>query len=165
MNLAGENIFSMVFSERAFLQKSCQPTLRPRGVGLCSLGLRNLSALSDISSSAFDRCFCPRCSRDGPEFMDTYYRSSRLHFIGRWKARIEALQASMASAAPAALQPSGPGKMLTSPSLGEGSKSFMRIKFCFEKAHTSSVSIQTSPWKFAKHQWLSKPSASSRRCR
>ena len=55
---------------------------------------------------------CCRCSRDGPEFMDTYYRSSRLHFIGRWKARIEALQASMASAAPAALVPSGPGTLL-----------------------------------------------------
>ena len=41
--------------------------------------------------------------------MDTYYRSSRLHFIGRWKARIEALQASMATAAPAAAQPSALG--------------------------------------------------------
>ena len=33
----------------------------------------------------------PKSSRDDPHFMDNYYKSSRLHFIGTWKARIEAL--------------------------------------------------------------------------
>ena len=42
----------------------------------------------------------PKSSRDDPHFMDSYYKSSRLSFIGRWKARIEALTASMAADAP-----------------------------------------------------------------
>lgn len=42
----------------------------------------------------------PKSSRDDPHFMDTYYKSSRLSFIGRWKARIEALTATMAAEAP-----------------------------------------------------------------
>lgn len=42
----------------------------------------------------------PKSSRDDPHFMDSYYRSSRLSFIGRWKARIEALTAAMAANAP-----------------------------------------------------------------
>lgn len=51
----------------------------------------------------------PKSSRDDPHFMDSYYKSSRLSFIGRWKARIEALTATMAAHAPlpqAAHQPS-----------------------------------------------------------
>ena len=51
----------------------------------------------------------PKSSRDDPHFMDSYYKSSRLSFIGRWKARIEALTATMAAQAPvpqAAYQPS-----------------------------------------------------------
>lgn len=42
----------------------------------------------------------PKSSRDDPHFMDSYYKSSRLSFIGRWKARIEALTAAMAGDAP-----------------------------------------------------------------
>lgn len=42
----------------------------------------------------------PKSSRDDPHFMDSYYKSSRLSFIGRWKARIEALTAAMAADAP-----------------------------------------------------------------
>lgn len=42
----------------------------------------------------------PRTTRDDPEFMGTYYRSSRLHFIGRWKARIEALSLRAAPSGP-----------------------------------------------------------------
>ena len=42
----------------------------------------------------------PKSSRDDPHFMDSYYKSSRLSFIGRWKARIEALTATMAADAP-----------------------------------------------------------------
>lgn len=42
----------------------------------------------------------PKSSRDDPHFMDSYYKSSRLSFIGRWKARIEALTATMAAHAP-----------------------------------------------------------------
>lgn len=33
----------------------------------------------------------PKSTRNDPFFMDNYYKSSRLHFIGTWKARIEAL--------------------------------------------------------------------------
>lgn len=42
----------------------------------------------------------PQTTHDNPDFMDTYFRSSRLHFIGTWKARIEALAARMGPAAP-----------------------------------------------------------------
>jgi hypothetical protein len=28
----------------------------------------------------------PRSSRDDPEFMNTFFKASRLHFIGTWKA-------------------------------------------------------------------------------
>lgn len=45
----------------------------------------------------------PRSSKDDPNFVESYYRASRLHFIGRWKARLEALIASsVALSAPAA---------------------------------------------------------------
>lgn len=33
----------------------------------------------------------PKSSADDPKFLETYFRSSRLHFIGTWKMRIEAL--------------------------------------------------------------------------
>ena len=42
----------------------------------------------------------PQTTHDNPEFMETYFRSSRLHFIGTWKARIEALAARMCPDAP-----------------------------------------------------------------
>ena len=42
----------------------------------------------------------PKSSRDDPQFMDNYYKSSRLHFIGTWKARIEALAAKSAGKLP-----------------------------------------------------------------
>ncbi|KAK9805394.1 hypothetical protein WJX73_010812 [Symbiochloris irregularis] len=42
----------------------------------------------------------PMTTHNNPEFMDTYFRSSRLHFIGTWKARIEALAARMCPEAP-----------------------------------------------------------------
>jgi len=41
----------------------------------------------------------PKSSRDDPEFMANYFKSSRLHFIGTWKARIEALAARTAGGA------------------------------------------------------------------
>lgn len=40
----------------------------------------------------------PKSSRDDPNFVESYYRASRLHFIGRWKARLEALMASSTAA-------------------------------------------------------------------
>ena len=40
----------------------------------------------------------PRSSADDPNFMQTYFRASRLHFIGTWKMRIEALMAEKAGA-------------------------------------------------------------------
>ena len=46
----------------------------------------------------------PHCSNEDPNFMSTYFRSSRLHFIGTWKARIEALSARMAPTAPVPAQ-------------------------------------------------------------
>jgi hypothetical protein len=30
----------------------------------------------------------PRSSRDDPEFMNTFFKASRLHFIGTWKVRL-----------------------------------------------------------------------------
>jgi hypothetical protein len=33
----------------------------------------------------------PKSSATDPNFMSTYFRASRLHFIGTWKMRIEAL--------------------------------------------------------------------------
>ncbi|GMH38108.1 hypothetical protein BSKO_05992 [Bryopsis sp. KO-2023] len=43
----------------------------------------------------------PQTSRSGPEFMETYFKASRLHFIGTWRTRIENLAASMIDGAPA----------------------------------------------------------------
>jgi DNA repair protein REV1 len=44
----------------------------------------------------------PRSSKDDPNFVESFYRASRLHFIGTWKARLEALMASsLATEAPA----------------------------------------------------------------
>jgi len=44
----------------------------------------------------------PRSSKEDPHFVESFYRASRLHFIGTWKARLEALMASsVATEAPA----------------------------------------------------------------
>lgn len=50
----------------------------------------------------------PRTSRDDPEFMNTFFKASRLHWIGTWKARIDALLAvpPEATPQPATAQPS-----------------------------------------------------------
>lgn len=48
-----------------------------------------------------------RSTRDDPNFMDTYFRASRLHFIGTWRNRIEALMAEVDAQAPA---PAPPGR-------------------------------------------------------
>ncbi|KAK9867787.1 hypothetical protein WJX84_002274 [Apatococcus fuscideae] len=91
---------------------STRDTEGPGNEGADDAGMARARRLAAAARAACDVLRGPvRCSRDGPEFMDTYYRSSRLHFIGRWKARIEALQASMGSAAPAAMQPSVPGTL------------------------------------------------------
>jgi DNA repair protein REV1 len=52
----------------------------------------------------------PRTTADDPNFVATYFRASRLHFIGSWKARIEALMASSSAApfAAAAAADTGP---------------------------------------------------------
>lgn len=42
-----------------------------------------------------------RSSREDPDFVRSFYRSSRLHFIGSWKARNEALTLSLVPGAPA----------------------------------------------------------------
>lgn len=47
----------------------------------------------------------PKSSRDDPFFMDNYYKASRLHFIGTWKTRIEALAAKTAGGIPWILHP------------------------------------------------------------
>ena len=49
----------------------------------------------------------PRSSRDDPAFQATYFSASRLHFIGSWKARNEALLLGMVSEGP---QPAPPAK-------------------------------------------------------
>ncbi|GIL49419.1 hypothetical protein Vafri_5746, partial [Volvox africanus] len=42
----------------------------------------------------------PRSTRNDPRFMETFFKASRLHFIGTWKTRIEALMAEVEGAAP-----------------------------------------------------------------
>jgi nucleotidyltransferase/DNA polymerase involved in DNA repair len=39
----------------------------------------------------------PKSSKDDPNFVESFYRASRLHFIGTWKARLETLMASSAA--------------------------------------------------------------------
>jgi len=36
----------------------------------------------------------PKSSSDDPEFVNSFYRASRLHFIGTWKSRLERMMAS-----------------------------------------------------------------------
>ena len=49
----------------------------------------------------------PRASKDDPGFVDTFYRASRLHFIGTWRARIEGLLGELEDVGPDPLPPSG----------------------------------------------------------
>lgn len=62
--------------------------------GLDTLGLRMRRA-QELAARLRSECDvlkgAPRASKDDPKFVETFYRSSRLHFIGTWKARIEAL--------------------------------------------------------------------------
>eukprot|EP00873_Tetraselmis_striata_P038497 jgi/Tetstr1/458761/TSEL_045146.t2 len=51
----------------------------------------------------------PRSSRDDPNFMETFYKASRLHFIGTWKARNEALVDTLCRAGPQPSAPPPPG--------------------------------------------------------
>jgi hypothetical protein len=51
----------------------------------------------------------PRSTADDPHFTETYFRASRLHFIGTWKARLEALLASPAATSARAPAPHAPG--------------------------------------------------------
>lgn len=69
----------------------------------------SLRAAQQIAAEARRRCDMlkgpPRSSREDPAFQANYFAASRLHFIGSWKARIEALAASMADIAPKASPP------------------------------------------------------------
>lgn len=42
--------------------------------------------------------------------METFFRNSRLHFIGTWRTRIEALMAEVEAAAPQPLPPAARGE-------------------------------------------------------
>ena len=54
-----------------------------------------------------------RSFRDDPDnFLDSFFRSSRLHFIGSWKPRVEAVLAAAPPGAPAPCPP-GPGQPRT----------------------------------------------------
>jgi hypothetical protein len=57
----------------------------------------------------------PRASKDDPDFVDTFYRSSRLHFIGTWRSRIEGLLGELDEVGPAPAQIKG---ALAAPPLG-----------------------------------------------
>ncbi|GFR48077.1 hypothetical protein Agub_g9915, partial [Astrephomene gubernaculifera] len=61
---------------------------------------RAAQALAAELRAAHDRG-PPRSTRNDPRFMETFFRSSRLHFIGTWKTRIEALMAEVEAGAPA----------------------------------------------------------------
>ncbi|GAB4820844.1 hypothetical protein N2152v2_007890 [Parachlorella kessleri] len=50
----------------------------------------------------------PKSTKDDPNFMESFYKSSRLHFIGTWKARLESLMATVAVDSP---RPTPPGPM------------------------------------------------------
>ena len=69
----------------------------------------SLQVAQQIAAQARQRCDMlkgpPRSSREDPAFQANYFAASRLHFIGSWKARIEALAASMANNAPKACPP------------------------------------------------------------
>lgn len=69
----------------------------------------SLRAAQQIAAQARQRCDMlkgpPRSSREDPDFQANYFAASRLHFIGSWKARIEALAASMVNDAPKASAP------------------------------------------------------------
>ncbi|KXZ53208.1 hypothetical protein GPECTOR_7g1101 [Gonium pectorale] len=54
-----------------------------------------LRAASDLARGP------PRSTRTDPRFMETFFRSSRLHFIGTWRTRIEALMSEVEPHAPA----------------------------------------------------------------
>jgi len=48
----------------------------------------------------------PKSSRDDPNFVESFYRASRLHFIGTWKTRVESLMESgIAEQAPTPSKP------------------------------------------------------------
>ena len=49
----------------------------------------------------------PRASKDDPDFVDTFYRSSRLHFIGTWRSRIEGLLGELEEVGPVPAQNKG----------------------------------------------------------
>ncbi len=72
----------------------------------------------------------PRTSHDDPEFMATFFKSSRLHFIGTWRTRIEALMASLDGGAPMPRQPvrktGGRNILHLAPCSGSGSSSSSR---------------------------------------
>ncbi|CAL8466850.1 g6386 [Coccomyxa elongata] len=69
----------------------------------------SLRAAQQIAAQARQKCDMlkgpPRSSREDPDFQANYFAASRLHFIGSWKARIEALAVSMANDAPKASAP------------------------------------------------------------
>lgn len=89
--------------------------------GLDTLGLRMRRA-QELAARLRSECDvlkgAPRASKDDPMFVETFYRSSRLHFIGTWKARIEALLGNeVQEVGPAPVPPpgkqGGPGSTLS----------------------------------------------------
>lgn len=82
----------------------------------CTAAAHDSGAARAQAVAAQQRAACdvlrmrPRTTRDDARFMETYYKSSRLHFIGRWKARIEALAL--------ALQDKGPAPCARAPAAG-----------------------------------------------
>lgn len=83
----------------------------------------------------------PKSSRDDPHFMDSYYKSSRLSFIGRWKARIEALTASMAADAPLPKTVQQPSTLLNAFKVDKGVNTT-----CGHKATANSLLLECSMW-------------------
>ena len=91
----------------------------------------------------------PKSSRDDPHFMDSYYKSSRLSFIGRWKARIEALTASMAADAPLPKTVQQPSALLNAFKADKGVRSCLCVQgiyalvFCFTSTSTRCQTSRT----------------------
>ncbi|KAK9810528.1 hypothetical protein WJX72_012236 [[Myrmecia] bisecta] len=77
------------------------PDARPLTSHAASASDREAQRIAAAARAACDVLKgAPRSSADDPNFMETFFKSSRLHFIGTWKARIEALHATMAVSAP-----------------------------------------------------------------
>ncbi|EFJ42568.1 hypothetical protein VOLCADRAFT_97374 [Volvox carteri f. nagariensis] len=73
---------------------------RSRGGGSPQSGDQAQALAAELRAASDAARGPPRSTRTDPRFMETFFKSSRLHFIGTWKTRIEALMAEVEGTAP-----------------------------------------------------------------